>query len=158
MNNYGHLKSKIGECRVLGIDYGDKRIGTAISDIGWIIASPLKVLDNHGAYKKLFQIISEYEIGVIVVGMPISLNGENIGMQATKVKKFISKLEELLVENQRSIDLVVWDERLSSKAAHRVLLECDTSSSYKRNNIDKIAASFILQGFIDRIRYYGASF
>ena len=143
----------IGKCRVLCLDYGDKRVGVAISDINWRIASPLKVLESHGVYSDLFKLISEYSIGIVVVGAPKALNGGDSGKQFEKVKKFVEKLDELSNSKSLDIKIIYWDERLSSVAANRFLNESEMSISRKKKNIDKVAASFILQGFLDYIEY-----
>lgn len=143
----------IGKCRVLSIDYGDKRVGVAVSDINWRIASPLKVLESHGVYNELFQLILDYSIGIVVVGAPKALNGGESGKQFEKVKKFVEKLEELSVSKSLDIKIIYWDERLSSVAANRFLDESEMSISRKKKNIDKVAASFILQGFLDYVDF-----
>ena len=137
-----------GKCRVLCLDYGDKRIGLAISDINWMIASPLKVLESHGVVKDLLKVANENNAGVVVVGAPKALNGGDSGKQLEKVKKFVEKLNELLPEKI----ILFWDERLSSVAATRFLDEAKISLSQKKKNIDKVAASFILQGVLDFCR------
>lgn len=138
----------IGKCRALCLDYGDKRVGVAVSDINWQISSPLKVFESHGVYPNILKVVSEYDVGVVVVGSPVSLNGGNSGTQLEKVKKFVKKLEQLL---PRDISIVYWDERLSSVAASRFLVEAEMSLSQKKKNIDKVAASFILHGFLDYV-------
>ena len=139
----------IGKRRALCLDYGDKRIGVAVSDIGWDIASPLIVLESNGVFQKLSKILNDYSIGIIIVGAPHSLSGANSGKQYEKVKKFTEKLEKI----ENNIDILYWDERLSSVAATRILVEAEMTHSNKKKNIDKIAASFILQGFLDYMRY-----
>ena len=135
-----------GKCRVLCLDYGDKRIGLAISDINWMIASPLKVLESHGVVKDLLKVANENNAGVVVVGAPKALNGGDSGKQLEKVKKFVEKLNELLPEKI----ILFWDERLSSVAATRFLDEAEMSLTKRKKTIDKVAASFILQGMLDR--------
>ncbi|MDR3030786.1 MAG: Holliday junction resolvase RuvX [Holosporales bacterium] len=143
----------IGSKRALCIDYGNKRIGLAISDIDWLIASPLKVLKSCGVFAELFKIIKENSIGLIVIGMPKALNGGIDGKQLEKVKKFADKLIELSEENSLNIDVLYWDERLSTNAADRILRELDIKRNKYKQNIDKIAASFILQGVLDYVCY-----
>lgn len=138
----------VGKCRALCLDYGNKRVGVAVSDINWRIASPLKVFESHGVYSNILKVVSEYAAGVVVVGSPVSLNGGNSGTQLEKVKKFVTKLEQLLPPD---ISIVYWDERLSSVAASRFLVEAEMSISQKKKNIDKVAASFILHGFLDYV-------
>ncbi len=137
----------IGKSRALCLDYGDKRIGVALSDIGWNIASPLVVLDSHGVFPKLLKIIEENKVGVIVVGAPQSLAGGSSGKQHEKVKKFTEKLDELA----KDIIIVFWDERYSSVAATRALVEAEMTHAKKKQYIDKVAASFILQGFLNYV-------
>jgi putative Holliday junction resolvase len=146
------FKEYVGKARVLGIDYGDKRIGVALSDIGWMIASPLLVLDNHGAIKRLCSIILENLVMVVVIGLPIGLDGHSAGPQIDKVKKFAEKLEESASLDIPYIKFLFQDERLSSVAANRLLSEAGINLSMRQKNVDKIAASFILQGFLDSNR------
>ncbi|MDR2598446.1 MAG: Holliday junction resolvase RuvX [Holosporales bacterium] len=144
-------RSIIGKKRVLCLDYGDRRIGVAVSDIGWNIASPLEVLETHGAFGRLFQVIEEYEVAVAVIGFPVSLGGETGGQQAKKVEVFANKLRELAAKRGVEIQIKFWDERLSTKAAQRILSEDGATGARRRRNIDKIAACFVLQGFLDYV-------
>ncbi|MDR3224427.1 MAG: Holliday junction resolvase RuvX [Holosporales bacterium] len=132
------------------LDYGDKRIGVAVSDIDWQIASPLVVLQSHGCFNGIFEIINEYCVLVVVVGLPISLGGKERGAQLEKVKKFIEKLNELI--EKKNIDVVIYsvDERFSTVAANRILENSGLSRTAKKRHVDKVAASFILQGVLDR--------
>ena len=138
-----------GYRRALCLDYGNKRIGVAVSDINWTIASPLKVLESHGAYPSLLKLIDDYDIGLVIVGIPKALNGESAGSQLEKVQKFAAKLDVLLTERESDVKIAYWDERLSTVAANRLLAEADTTLRRKQQTIDKVAASFILQGFLD---------
>ncbi|MBQ9335476.1 MAG: Holliday junction resolvase RuvX [Alphaproteobacteria bacterium] len=135
-----------GKCRALCIDYGDKRVGIAISDINWMISSPLVVLSSQGVYRGIREIVETHEVGVIVVGEPIALNGAKGGKQLEKVNKFVRKLNEMC----ERIAIVMWDERLSTCGAERIITGCKS-----RNNrdkiIDKVAASFILEGFLEHV-------
>ena len=132
-----------GKCRALCIDYGDKRVGLAISDINWKIASPLIVLDSHGIYDRLLKIIIEQEVGVIIVGAPLALNGGTTGKQLEKVKKFTENLDKKVEK-----PIIMWDERLSTYGADRLLTNACIPQSKRKSCIDKIAASFILEGFL----------
>ncbi|MDR1476459.1 MAG: Holliday junction resolvase RuvX [Holosporales bacterium] len=142
----------IGKSRVLCLDYGDRRIGVAISDIGWRIGSPVTVLDNHGAFRRLFHLIEIYEISIVILGFPVSLKGEKRGMQADKIKAFGQKLEKLIEQQEADVRVLLWDERFSTQAAHRILSEIGASDSRKKKEIDKVAASFVLQGFLDWVK------
>jgi putative Holliday junction resolvase len=144
----------VNKARAMGVDYGDKRIGVALSDIGWNIASPLAVLDNHGSLKKLCLLARENDVGVIVVGLPVTLSGHQAGSQLEKVKKFAEKLMEAMhsLEHWEEVELIFWDERLSSVAANRALLEEGGSRASRKLKVDKVAASFMLQGYLDSHR------
>ncbi|MDR1288829.1 MAG: Holliday junction resolvase RuvX [Holosporales bacterium] len=142
----------IGKSRALCIDYGDRRIGIAISDIGWSIASPIEVIDTHQVFRRLFPLISSYEVSVIVIGFPVSLGGESGGAQAEKVKLFAEKLKELAENRGVEVQVIFWDERLSTKAAHRILSEVGATVGLRKRHVDKIAACFILQGFLEYVR------
>ncbi len=137
----GDLK---GQCRALCVDYGDKRVGIAISDINWVIASPMVVLESHRVYQRLLQLVDEYKVGVVVVGVPKALNGGATGKQLEKVHKFVTKLNEL----SRNLRIVLWDERQSTNGAIRVLESAEVAKSKYKTKIDKIAACFILEGFL----------
>ncbi len=139
----------IGNSRALCFDYGDKRVGVAVSDINWMIASPLKTLPSNGIFNSIFDIFREYRISVIIVGAPKTLSGISSGKQFEKVKKFTLKLEELINEKALNLKIIYWDERFSSVAVNRYFNEAEMSISKRKDNIDKVAASFILQGFLD---------
>lgn len=141
----------IGKGRALCLDYGDKRIGVAVSDIDWIIASPLKVLQSHGCYPDIIKLVSDYSVEILVIGAPKPLSGGTSGKQFEKVKKFVTKLDEIFDSN---IKIIYWDERLSSVAANRFLEESEMTLSNRKKNIDKVAASFILQGFLGYVTFH----
>lgn len=143
----------IGFSRALCFDYGDKRIGVAISDINWLIASPFKILPSHGIFNDVFNIFKEYEVKFIVIGAPKTLSGIAAGKQFEKVKKFSLKLEQLIKEKDLDIKIIYWDERFSSVAVSHYFDEAELSLSKRKNNVDKVAASFILQGFLDFVRF-----
>ncbi|MDR1609717.1 MAG: Holliday junction resolvase RuvX [Holosporales bacterium] len=142
-----------GSARALCLDYGDKRIGTAVSDIDWQIASPLKVINSHGCFQEILSIIDGYSVGLVVVGMPHALNGGNAGKQREKVEKFVDKLACLVTQKfaEQTIQIITWDERYSSVEANTLLSEVRTSKKTKRTCVDKIAASLILQGMLDAL-------
>jgi putative Holliday junction resolvase len=132
--------------RIMGLDVGDKTIGVALSDpLGWT-AQGLEVIRRDTLEKdinRLCQIINEYAVEKILVGMPKNMNA-TIGPQGEKVLAFIEKLKE-------NIDLPIktWDERLSTVAAERMLIQADVSRSKRKKVIDKMAAAVILQGYLD---------
>jgi putative Holliday junction resolvase len=134
--------------RVLGFDIGDRRIGLSVSDALWCIASPLHTLDRTKEWRQpLSKIIKDYAIGGFVVGIPLLLNGDK-GPQAQKVEAFVEKELAAYV-----CPILLWDERMSTHGATRSLLEADMSRRRRTDTVDKVAASFILQGVLDHIDY-----
>ncbi|MEG6616069.1 Holliday junction resolvase RuvX [Peptococcaceae bacterium 1198_IL3148] len=133
--------------RIMGLDVGDRTIGVALSDLmGWT-AQGLEVIrrsDEKKDIDRLAEIIQQYEVDRIVVGLPKNMNG-TIGPQAEKVQAFTEAM-------QQTIDLPVefWDERLTTVAAERLLIGADVSRGKRKKVIDKMAATFILQGYLDR--------
>lgn len=130
----------------MGLDIGDRRIGIALSDEEGLIASPKDTLERDRLEKDINRLLDMAEVeGVdeILVGMPISLDGSH-GWQAQKVMKFVHALDE-----RASIPVVPWDERLTTVAAERVLLEGNVSRKRRRHLIDKVAAAFMLQSYLD---------
>lgn len=132
--------------RIMGLDVGDKYIGVAISDALGLTAQGIKTIKRDGCMETLKGIIKEYEVGSIVVGLPRMLNG-SIGIQGEKVLKFI---EDLKVSS--GLPVSFWDERLSTSAAERTLLEADTSRKKRRSLRDKVSAVIILQGYLDSVK------
>jgi putative Holliday junction resolvase len=134
--------------RILGLDVGDKRIGVAVSDpMGWT-AQGLEVLmreDSGSDILRLKEIVKEYHVEAIVVGIPKNMDG-TLGEQAEKVHEYIEALKEAL-----GLPMIPWDERLSTVAAERSLLEADMSRAKRKRVIDKVAAVLILQGYLDSL-------
>lgn len=140
-------KTKTG--RLLGVDLGDKTIGLSLSDTTWSIASPLKVIRRTSFAvdsQELHKVIQENEINALVVGLPMNMNGLE-GPQAQKVRAFVGKFLR-----QQDIPLVLWDERFSTSAVTRTLLEMDLSRRKRSTIVDKMAATYILQGLLDRLK------
>lgn len=136
--------------RILGLDYGDKRIGVAVSDQLKLIASALEIIYRKSTSKftiedkRLNQIINEYDVDKIVVGYPKNLNNSH-GWQSEKTLSFKLHLEELFP----GLEIILWDERLSSICARRILFEAGIDSRSQKKIVDKVAAVFILQGYLD---------
>ncbi|WP_407269534.1 Holliday junction resolvase RuvX [Radiobacillus sp. PE A8.2] len=132
----------------VGLDVGQKTIGVAVSDgLGWT-AQGLKTIrwderDYSTAQEELKAIIEEYEITLAVVGLPKNMNG-TIGPRGEASQQFAKYLE-----TQFGIDTVLWDERLTTMAAERVLIEADVSRKKRKKVIDKMAAVMILQSYLD---------
>jgi len=140
--------------RVLGLDIGSKRIGVAISDELGFTAQGLETLickNTEADVEKIALLAEQYQVEEIVVGMPYNMNGTE-GPQAQKVRALMQRIGE---KAHRSVQ--EWDERLSTAAADRALLEADMSRAKRRKVIDKIAAVIILQGYLDRQRYKESS-
>ncbi|WP_250278566.1 Holliday junction resolvase RuvX [[Clostridium] colinum] len=136
--------------RILGLDFGQKTIGVAISDpFGWT-AQGIEIIrrDKEEAINKsierIGQIIKEYNVEKIVLGYPKNMNN-TVGERGEKTEAFKKKLEKTF----NNIEVILWDERLSTVGAERSLLEADLSRKKRKNVIDKMAAVFILQGYLD---------
>lgn len=135
--------------RVMALDVGDKKIGVAISDPEGLLASPLTTVvrvSDGKAIDHLCSLVSEYRVGCVVVGLPYSLDG-GVGAQAEKVYDFVRKLSERL-----QIDIKLRDERLSTNAADRLLLQAGAKKGHRRLVRDAAAAAFVLQGYLDSLR------
>ncbi|KOP64333.1 Holliday junction resolvase RuvX [Paenibacillus solani] len=135
--------------KIMGLDYGDRRIGVAVSDVfGWT-AQGLEVIERRRDGAELDRIallVKENEVGEIVVGLPKNMNG-TIGPRGEICMEFASTLRESL-----SLPVHLWDERLSTVSAERALLEADVSRKKRKQVVDKMAASLILQNYLDSKR------
>ena len=134
--------------RILAIDYGDVRVGLAISDLTQTIAQPFETLlynnSNH-LLNQLDNIIRENNIGLIVVGIPYNMKGEDT-QQTSKVREFIS-----LIQDHLMIDIKLVDERLTSLEAEKIMHKMNIKTGSNKSKIDKIAASIILQEYLQTI-------
>jgi len=131
--------------RIMGLDYGHRRIGVAVSDPSGIIAQGLDTLDfrdEEAAFEKLGKIISELGIGKLVVGMPLNLKGRR-ARKAEEVSKFIAKLKARF-----QLPVIEWDERFTSVAAEKTLREMGYQPSRVKGRIDQLSAVFILQDYL----------
>ncbi|MBX5318407.1 Holliday junction resolvase RuvX [Staphylococcus caprae] len=138
--------------KIIGLDVGSKTVGIAISDLmGWT-AQGLDTLrineeQNELGIEKLVEIIQDNQVGTVVIGLPKNMNN-SIGFRGEASLQYKEKLQEAL----QSIEIIMWDERLSTMAAERSLLEADVSRQKRKKVIDKMAAVFILQGYLDSIQ------
>ena len=133
--------------RVAALDVGEARIGVAVSDELGITAQPLGVVRRVGGRRDLEaleQLLAPYAPGRLVVGLPLEMRGSE-GPQAARVRAFAEKAAAHL-----ALPLEFWDERLTTVAAERTLLEADVSRRRRREVVDKLAASLILQGYLAR--------
>lgn len=136
--------------RILGLDYGSKTVGVALTDELGIIASPLETIEREPESKirptlrRIEELIQKYEVSFIVLGYPLTMNG-NRGERAVKTEKFKELLEKRLGSG---VTIRLWDERLSTYTADEVLFESGIKKENRKQYIDKIAAAFILEDFM----------
>ena len=138
--------------RILGLDVGTKTIGVAVSDeMGWTGQGigTIRRTNIRADLAELDKYLQQYAVEKIVVGVPRNMDG-SIGSAAEQVYSFIERLKEKF-----SIPIDTWDERLSTVAAERVLLEADISRGKRKKVIDKVAAVLILQGYLDYLSMKG---
>ena len=133
--------------RLMGLDVGDKTGGVAVSDELGISAQPLTVIRRTDSIKKdlaeVRRLVEEYEVGRIVIGLPLMLNG-TVGVQAQKVEEFAEGLRRRV-----RVPIVMWDERLSTSEIQRMLISDDQSRAKRKEVVDKLAASVILRSYMD---------
>lgn len=142
---YNNLNKKLP---LLGIDPGTKNIGLAISDVSKTIATPLDVLTNV-KYKNLVNYIKNIQhrngLSGIVIGYPVNMDG-TVGPKAQSSNSLADNLFKDI-----NLPILLWDERLSTSAVEKMLIQADITRDKRKKNIDKLAASYILQGFLDLI-------
>ena len=135
--------------RLLGLDLGTKTIGLALSDVTLTIASPLETIRRvkfTPDAEKLESLIDEHEVGGLVLGLPVSMDGTE-GPRCQSTRQFATNLLE-----RRNIPLAFWDERLSTAAVERILVgEADMTRKRRAQVVDKAAAAYILQGALDSL-------
>ena len=132
--------------RIMALDYGEKRIGVALSDPLGLTAGGLVTLKRENIKKDLlaiFELVETHQVEQVVLGLPRNMDG-SLGPSAGQVKEFARRLKGRL-----QVPVVFWDERLSTRAAQRTLLEGDVSRRKRRDVLDKMAAALILQGYLD---------
>jgi len=131
--------------RILALDFGRARIGTAISDELQLLAHPLETIPaNEHAPSRVAKIVREKKVDHVVAGLPKRLNGQ-IGAAATEVLEFVENLRAIL-----PCPVVTWDERLTTAAAHRALRDAGKKTRQTRGYVDQVAAQMILQSYLDR--------
>ncbi|MCE5171754.1 Holliday junction resolvase RuvX [Paenibacillus profundus] len=132
--------------KILGLDYGDRKIGVAVSDaFGWT-AQGLEVIVQRkpgDAMRRIGEIVREHGVEEIVLGLPKNMNG-TIGPRGELSKSFAEELQQSF-----GLPVHLWDERLSTVSAERTLLEADVSRKKRRQVVDKMAATIILQTYLD---------
>ncbi|GAF22795.1 MULTISPECIES: Holliday junction resolvase RuvX [Shouchella] len=138
--------------KILGLDVGTKTIGIALSDaFGWT-AQGLKTIRRNESneaedFKQIVSLIEEHAVQTVVVGYPKNMDG-TIGASGQRSEQFVAQLSEYV-----SIHTELWDERLTTMAAERVLVDADVSRKKRKKVIDQMAARLILQGYLDRRSY-----
>ncbi|KZM50275.1 Holliday junction resolvase RuvX [Labrenzia sp. OB1] len=148
----GFLAAIPNNTRLIGLDLGTKTIGLALSDLGRGIASPLETIRRKKFTQdaeQLLQICAKHEIGGMVLGMPLNMDGSE-GPRAQATRAFARNMAQ-----KTNLPITYWDERLSTAAVTRTLLEADSSRARRAEVVDKMAAAYILQGFLDRLGFMG---
>lgn len=137
---------------VAGLDLGTATIGVALSDLRRQIATPIEVIRREKFTldaARLLALLSAREVAGIVLGLPLNMDGSS-GPRVQSTQAFARNLEKLT-----ALPICYWDERLSTVAAERALLEADTSRKRRKEVIDQVAAGYILQGALDRLAHLG---
>ncbi len=132
--------------RILGLDVGSKTIGMAVSDELELVANTLATLQRKGLeqdLRNLAAVVAEEAVGAIVVGLPKNMNG-SLGPSAEMVLELVEELKRTIAQ-----PVFTWDERLTTVAAEKALLEADMSRKKRKKVIDQVAAVLILQGYLD---------
>jgi len=135
--------------RILCLDVGERTIGVAVSDLLLLTAQGVEVIRRTSLekdYIRLGEIIAQYEVETIIIGLPKNMNG-SIGPKGELMKEFSAHLQERFPQTK----VRLWDERLSTVAATRSLIAADVSRAKRKKVIDKMAAMFILQGYLDSL-------
>lgn len=135
--------------RLMGLDYGDSRTGVAVSDLLGITAQGVESIKYTGErqlIQRLKEIITEYQVKKIVIGLPLNMNATS-GPRVEKTKKFIEKLK-----SEFGLEVVTIDERLTTVASHRTMTELGVNKNKKKNIVDMMSAVLILQMYMDRNR------
>ena len=135
--------------RIMGLDFGSKTVGVAISDPLLITAQGIEIIRRKDENKlrqtlaRIEELIVEYEVSEIVLGLPKNMN-DTIGDRAELSLQFQDKLER-----RTGLPVIMWDERLTTVAADKVMMEAGIRREHRKEYVDKIAATFILQGYLD---------
>lgn len=135
--------------RLMGLDYGDSRTGVAVSDLLGITAQGVESIKHTGdkqLIQRLSELIKEYQVKKIVIGLPLNMNATT-GVRVEKTKKFIEK-----IKNEFNLEVVTIDERLTTVASHRTMTELGVHKNKKKNIVDMMSAVLILQMYLDRNR------
>lgn len=135
--------------RLMGLDLGSKTIGLALSDVLLTVATPLETIRRtkfQADAAQLIALAAKHEVGGLVIGLPLNMDGTE-GPAAQSARSFARNLERL-----SPLPVTFWDERLSTAAVTRTLIDADASRARRAEVVDKMAASYILQGALERLR------
>ncbi|MBD5106446.1 MAG: Holliday junction resolvase RuvX [Lachnospiraceae bacterium] len=138
--------------RIMGLDFGAKTVGVAVSDPLLVTAQSLETITRKSENKlrqtlaRIEELIQEYQIDKIVLGLPKNMNGTE-GERVEKTKEF----QEMLFR-RTGISVELWDERLTTVAADRIMMESGIRREHRKEHVDAVAASFILQGYLDYLK------
>jgi putative Holliday junction resolvase len=140
------------EARLLGLDVGTKTVGLALSDVTRSVATPYSTLRRTKFTedaKAILEVVEKNQVGGLVIGLPLNLDGSE-GPRAQSTRAFVRNLAARI-----ELPIVFWDERLSTAAVERHLIEADATRKRRAEVIDRMAAAYILQGALDRLKYLG---
>lgn len=135
--------------RLLGLDVGTKTIGLALSDPSWTVATPLKTIDRTKLsqdIEALQEMIDAFQVKGLVVGLPVNMDGTE-GPRCQSTRQFVKNVAAHI-----HLPIALWDERLSTSAVERFMLEADLSRKKREKLVDKLAAGYILQGALDLLK------
>ena len=141
--------------RIMGLDYGSKTVGVSISDALLLTAQGIETIERKEENKlrktlaRIEALIKEYEVEKIVLGLPLNMN-DTIGERAQKTLEF-----KAMLERRTGLEVILWDERLTTVEAEQILIESNVRREDRKKYIDKIAAGFILQGYLDYLKNSG---
>lgn len=137
--------------RIMGLDFGSKTVGVAISDALLLTAQGIETIERKEENKlrktlaRIEALIKEYEVEKIILGLPINMN-DTVGERAEKTLEF-----KAMLERRTGLEVIMWDERLTTVEAEQILIESKVRREDRKKYIDKIAAGFILQGYLDSL-------
>lgn len=135
--------------RIMGLDYGSKTVGVAVSDTLLITAQSLEIIRRESENKlrktlaRIEELINEYQVTTLVLGLPKNMNNTE-GTRVEKTMEF-----KAMLERRTGLEVIMWDERLTTVAADKTMMEAGIRREDRKNYVDKIAAAFILQGYLD---------
>lgn len=139
--------------RILGLDYGTKTVGVAVSDPLMLTAQGVEIIRRKEENKlrqtlaRIEELVGEYDISLIVLGLPKNMNNSE-GIRVESTMEFKEKLERRL-----GLEVVMWDERLTTVAADRTMMEAGVRRENRKEYVDMLAAQFILQGYLDSLAF-----